>query len=59
MNDETILLIVVITILGIIEGIALYVGVDGQMFATIMMVISNIVTAVLAYRYGQTRAKGG
>ena len=55
MNDETIIIIAVILILGIIEAIALFVGVNGQMFASIIMIISNIVTAILAYRYGQRR----
>ena len=57
MNDETILLIVTISILGVIEIVALYMGINGQIFASIIMIISNIVTAVLAYRYGQSRPK--
>lgn len=56
MKDKYILGMFGIGALVVLEGIALYVGLDGAMFGTVVAGIGSIIGGIVGYEYGK---KGG
>lgn len=55
MKDKTILATITIIVLGLLEGIALFRGIDGAMLATMLMVIAGVGTGTFSYVAGKKK----
>lgn len=57
MEDVTILVIVGILAFTTLEALALYFGIDSQLFATVISTISSLITGFMAYYYGKRKGR--